>query len=240
MLKDAYYFSHDSNARHDPKLVTLCQKFTLLGYAYFFIMIELLREQGNYKMPRKFTPAIAMAWHGLSQAQATEIIDEMVTLELLLEDAEGNLFSPSLNQRMAALETRRQKLSDAGRKGGLKSSQAQARLKQPSSSKVKESKVNGSTAVLTPQSKFVTTLGQLYLKEVGTPYQANKEDYIIAKRLMDKHTEAVVKLKASILLGLCKNRSAWFTKEGMGNFTVKKLASHWNEIVAVRQEQELI
>ena len=50
MTKDAYYFPHDSNARHDPKIMALIAELSPLGYAYFFMLIEILREQSNYSL----------------------------------------------------------------------------------------------------------------------------------------------------------------------------------------------
>src|SRR3989344_1885826 len=62
MKKDAYYFSHDSNARHDPKLVTFINEYGLLGYSYFFILIELLREQDQYQLPLHLLGALTKEW----------------------------------------------------------------------------------------------------------------------------------------------------------------------------------
>jgi hypothetical protein len=54
--KDAFYFSHDSNARNDPKCAALRSKYGSQGYGWFWIIIELLRDQPNYKYPiNKYT-----------------------------------------------------------------------------------------------------------------------------------------------------------------------------------------
>lgn len=55
-MKDAYYFSHDSNARNDPKCAALRSKYGSQGYGWFWIIIELLRDQPNYRYPyNKYT-----------------------------------------------------------------------------------------------------------------------------------------------------------------------------------------
>ncbi len=47
MAKDAYYFSHDYNARNDPKLVKLQQKLKHEGKGVYWDLIELMYEQGG-------------------------------------------------------------------------------------------------------------------------------------------------------------------------------------------------
>ena len=47
MAKDAYYFSHDSNAKDDPKCMLLIEELQLEGYGIYWILIEVLREQEN-------------------------------------------------------------------------------------------------------------------------------------------------------------------------------------------------
>ena len=49
-LKDAYYFSHDSNARNDEKIMAMRSVYGLPGYAMYFMIVEILREQSNYKI----------------------------------------------------------------------------------------------------------------------------------------------------------------------------------------------
>ena len=48
MSKDAYYFPHDSNARHDPKIVAMTAVYGMAGYGYYWAIIEILREQKDY------------------------------------------------------------------------------------------------------------------------------------------------------------------------------------------------
>ena len=46
-MKDAYYFSHDSNARNDQRLIKIRMKYGMEGYGIYFGIIEILREQEN-------------------------------------------------------------------------------------------------------------------------------------------------------------------------------------------------
>lgn len=86
---------------------------------------------------------------------------------------------------------------------------------------------------------FVESFSLNYEKATGTPYRAKKEDYINTFKLIEEHTIDVVKLKAKILLGLCREKSAWFTKDGYGAFTLGTLTGRWNEIVENKDKQEV-
>ena len=49
-MKDAYYFSHDSNARNDQRLMKLRMKYGPEGYGIYFMIIEILRDTEDYKL----------------------------------------------------------------------------------------------------------------------------------------------------------------------------------------------
>jgi len=51
MSKDAYYFSHDSNARNDPRMIKLRRMGGLETVGLFWCVIEMLRESENYQLP---------------------------------------------------------------------------------------------------------------------------------------------------------------------------------------------
>jgi hypothetical protein len=51
MKKDVYYFPHYSNARNDTKIMKLRRVLGLEGYAIYFMLLETLREQGDFKLP---------------------------------------------------------------------------------------------------------------------------------------------------------------------------------------------
>ena len=61
--KDAYYFSHDSNAKDDFKCMLLIEEIGLEGYGIFWILVETLREQESYKYPLKLLPSLARKYN---------------------------------------------------------------------------------------------------------------------------------------------------------------------------------
>jgi hypothetical protein len=51
MKKDAYFFPHFSNARHDRKLKRVIKDLGPEGYGLYFMLLEVLREQIDYRYP---------------------------------------------------------------------------------------------------------------------------------------------------------------------------------------------
>ena len=51
MEKDAFYFPHFCNARNDRKVKRLRKELGIEGYGIFFMILEVLREQTDYKYP---------------------------------------------------------------------------------------------------------------------------------------------------------------------------------------------
>jgi hypothetical protein len=137
MKKDAYYFSHDANARNDFKILKIRRSLGLEGYAIYFCLIEMLREQNTYKLPITSIPDIAFDLH-----TSDEKIKTVIYSFDLFEIDENEFFSVRLLRSMDKYNSLKTKLIENGRKGGL--SKAKAGLKQSSSIKVKESKVKES------------------------------------------------------------------------------------------------
>ena len=63
MKKDAYYFPHFCNARNDAKIIKLRRVLGLEGYAIYFMLLEVLREQTTFKYPLSGIEDIAFEWH---------------------------------------------------------------------------------------------------------------------------------------------------------------------------------
>jgi hypothetical protein len=112
MPKDAYYFSHDCNAKDDPKCVALIEQLGLEGYGIYWVLIEILRDQPEYKYPLSLIPAIARKYN-----TTAEKIKVVVNAYGLFVIDENDFFSPSLINRMETFEELRLKKSLAGKKG---------------------------------------------------------------------------------------------------------------------------
>jgi len=94
---------------------------------------------------------------------------------------------------------------------------------------LKEVSVNG--ADTTPQAIFVKGFKDSYEAMTQQPFKAGQEHYVIAARLIKAHGLNAVVSKAKTLGVLCRDGSAWFTKDGWGSFTIETLSKHWNSIL---------
>ena len=113
MKKDAYYFSHDSNAKDDPKCVMLIEQLGLEGYGIYWVLIETLRDQKDFKYPLSLLPAIARRYNTTHE----KIKAVVHNYGFFVATDDEFFFSESLIERMYALEQKKLKRSLAGKKG---------------------------------------------------------------------------------------------------------------------------
>lgn len=112
MGKDAFYFCHDTNARNDPKLITIRRKYGWEGYGSYFGIIEFLREQDEYKVS---VDRIEDCLYELRIKQ--DIFNDLVNVGLLVVNETG-FFSESLLRRMERYDNIREKRRIAASSGG--------------------------------------------------------------------------------------------------------------------------
>jgi hypothetical protein len=147
MAKQAYYFSHDSNAKDDPKIIKLRIKHGWKGYGIFWAIIELLRDQDSFTMLADYE-SIAFALR-----EDSETIKSIITDFDLFVIQNDFFHSGSLLNRMKLKEEQSEKAREAANKRWNKKSNADAmpthsernaNPMQLKESKVKEIKVNES------------------------------------------------------------------------------------------------
>ena len=150
MAKDVYYFSHDVNASNDPKIIVMKELCGVIAYAWWWILIEQLAVQEDYKLPMdKITFAGLAIAFGMKQNEANASSNEAKAskskqaeafINLLINECElletdGEYFwSPSLIRRNLLRKNKQieisRKRSEAGRLGGLKSAEQRSKTKQ--------------------------------------------------------------------------------------------------------------
>lgn len=111
--KDAFYFPHDSNAKDDPKIVEMTEDMQLEGYGIYWVLIETLREQPNYKYPLKLIPALARRYY----TDKEKMLKVINNYGLFIVDENNNFSSESLNRRMKIANEKRESARNAGKKG---------------------------------------------------------------------------------------------------------------------------
>ncbi|MDD5510876.1 MAG: DUF4373 domain-containing protein [Dehalococcoidales bacterium] len=111
MPKNAYYFPHDSNASRDPNILKMRCAYQAEGYGWYWMIIELLREQDNYKLSvADECDCNAIAMHCYADAlRFKTYIDDCVEKFHLFNRTDGFLWSESLTRRMKTFDERSEK-----------------------------------------------------------------------------------------------------------------------------------
>lgn len=111
----AYYFSHDSNARNDDKILALRMKHGWEGYGLYWALIERMREAANYACVRDYN---VVAYDLRTDAAKIKSIIEDFGLFSFEADESGRkwVYSESLRRRMSAVDEQAEMRSEAARK----------------------------------------------------------------------------------------------------------------------------
>lgn len=113
MTKDAYYFSHDSNARLDDKIIALRMKHGWEGYGLFWAIIEKLRDNSDYSCIKDYN---LIAFDLRTESQKIKSIIEDFDL---FEFDENIFYSRSLTARMSPRDEAKKSASINGIIGNL-------------------------------------------------------------------------------------------------------------------------
>lgn len=107
-MKQAYYFSHDSNAHSDVKMLNLRYKWGWAGYGLYWAIIEKLRDADEYQLPLSSIPALSFNLHADAEMMESIIKD----FELFIFDDEV-FYSDGLKQRMVIKDEKSLKAKQA-------------------------------------------------------------------------------------------------------------------------------
>ena len=89
MKKDAFYFPHFCNARHDRKLKRVQKELGIEGYGIYFMLLEILREQTDLRYPISEIDLLADEF-GTSEQKIRTVI---CNYDLFQVDQNENFFS---------------------------------------------------------------------------------------------------------------------------------------------------
>jgi tRNA splicing endonuclease len=94
--KEAYYFSHDSNARNDEKIISLRIKHGMEGYGIYWAILERMRENSDYMCAKDYN-LLAFDLHCKSETIESVVKD----FELFsFTENENKFYSESFLRRM--------------------------------------------------------------------------------------------------------------------------------------------
>lgn len=152
MPKETYYFSHDSNALTDTKILNMRADYGLEGYGLFWVIIEMMRNEEDYKLYSNKNTYRAIKTLTNTTIDVEKFISDCIKDYGLFKKDADKFYSSSLLRRME----QKDKKSAVAREKAQKrwNSNAVAMQQQSSSnankikenkekeSKIKESKIN--------------------------------------------------------------------------------------------------
>ena len=105
MATDTRYFTHDHNARHDPKIKALIKKYGIEGYGRFWMMVEIMRETNGHKIIQKKYVLESLAEEmKCTIEEINKFIKDCIEEFELFIQGEGFFYSESLLERLAKLD----------------------------------------------------------------------------------------------------------------------------------------
>lgn len=164
MEKEAFYFPHFCNARHDRKIRRLRKELGVEGYGIYFMLLETLREQQDLMYPLEDLDLLAEEF-GVSEAKIRTTICNYQLFEV---DLEQKFFSPKmlvyLEPYFKMKEQRKMAGKASAEKRMLNDRSTTVQQSKGKESKENENKVNESkrdfNALLMP---FANDLGPEYM-----------------------------------------------------------------------------
>lgn len=118
--QDNHWFSHSKNESMSPRQIALRQQYGVKGYAHWWMLMELLRDQPGYKYSVEEEYAYAVLARRLEEITTEEtkqFIHDCIHKFKLLKLRGGYIFSEEMTGQMRALDTKRKQLKENGKKG---------------------------------------------------------------------------------------------------------------------------
>jgi hypothetical protein len=112
MSKESFYFSHDSNARNDVKIIKLRRQQGLEGYGIYWCLIEMLRDAPSNKLPIQSLDDIAFSLN-----TDKDKLDKVINDYDLFAIEEDYFFSDRLIRNMLQYKLLKESKSSAGKAG---------------------------------------------------------------------------------------------------------------------------
>lgn len=200
-MKDAYYFTHDANARNDMKIQTMMGDYGTRGYGMYWICVELLREESDYRLSRDFNAISKVYAHQMHTTPqcAKKFIEDCIEKYKLFKSNKLYFWSESLLRRMKRWDEIAEQRRLAGMRGGVASAKAKKQAIVNEEKKRKEKRVKSDEYVSVETIYF-----ELFEKKTGLkpdyPYPKNRA---ILKPLIIQYGAPFLK----------KLMPLWFTNE---------------------------
>ncbi|MCU6798026.1 DUF4373 domain-containing protein [Paenibacillus sp. WQ 127069] len=236
-MKDAYYFSHDSNARVDPKILAMRGVYGAAGYGWYWILIEMMRDEGTHKLGMQSKYAFhAFASQMQCEPQISEqFIKDCINEFSLFKSDESHFWSESLLRRMTRKEEKSEKArksaearwgknaaSNKGSPDGINETQCDGDANASKNDAIKESKVKESKENKSKENKSKE------LKPKDTP----------SRQLKYAEDSPYYQLAQYLFLKIKKWTEALNVQHALANTNIQTWASDMRKLVEINKAPE--
>ena len=118
MAKETFYFSHDSNAITDTKILNMRADYGMEGYGLFWAIVEMLRNEADYMLTIDKNTYRAIKTLTNTNIDIEKFIKDCIEDYKLFEQNDGKFYSKSLLNRMCEYERKKAVNKENGRLGG--------------------------------------------------------------------------------------------------------------------------
>lgn len=174
MSKDVYYFSHDSNASTDDKVLELRVEYGWEGYGIFWALIEKMFTNESTNLSHGSVKGLAFHLN-VNGDLLQNIISHCVNIGLFASDG-VNFWSESLLKRKQIFKDKNQTKSEAGKKGMSK--------RWGSDNKTPTENEN----VISKDNKIITEDNTVITESENVITEDNKEKEIKEKEIKENKT----------------------------------------------------
>lgn len=186
-MKNIYYFSHDTNASRDEKILAMRVDYGWEGYGLFWAIIESMAEATDYQLrfsngnPDEIDIAgLALSFH-VSRKRLEKFVENCIKKYKLFVFSENKKYfsSQTLKRRLSMRDEKLSKLRVAGQKGAEKRWKTDRdpigeAMATPMAIKVNKIKINKSKGKRKKEEENITSLNKNVKEEEIKPV---KKDY---------------------------------------------------------------
>lgn len=118
MIKETYYFSHDSNAITDTKILNMRADYGLEGYGLYWVILEMMRNEKTYMLDLNKNTYRAVKTLSATNIDVEKYIHDCINDYRLFVAKDNKFYSESFLNRMTEYENKKLKNKQNGQLGG--------------------------------------------------------------------------------------------------------------------------
>jgi len=193
-MKDTYFFSHDANALTDTKILNMRADYGLEGYGLFWAIVEQLRCEENYSLPRNRNTFRAIKINTNTSIDVEKYINDCINEYRLFEETDDGLsfYSVSLKRRMAIKDEKKMRRSVAGKKG------AEKRWNESNNSEENSNAIKNNNNAIEKNSNAITKPSEKMANDSKVKESIRKESKVKEKKVDSSAANWIAEYESNI------------------------------------------